>query len=69
VAHQVALDGLGHEVRHLDLAAHEKLPGIVAVGPRRRIDLLAQAAQVDGTFPQRLGGDPRRADGDPARAA
>ena len=64
VTHEVALDGLGHELRHLDLAGHEQTPGVLSARGGQLTRALPQPAQVDGSLAQGLGRDAGDADGD-----
>jgi hypothetical protein len=50
VAHQVPLDGLGHELRDLELSRHEHAPRVLRARRRHADRALAKPAEVDGSF-------------------
>jgi len=58
---QVALDGLGHELRDLELSRHQQPPRILYTCQWRSDCALAKSGEVDCSFSQSLGRDSGRA--------
>src|SRR5439155_10290326 len=50
VAHQVALHGLGHELRDLELSSHEPAPRVLRARWWHADRALAEAPEVDGSL-------------------
>ncbi len=50
VAHQVSLDGLGHELRDLEFSSHKQAPRVPRARRRHAGRALAESAEVDGSF-------------------
>ena len=50
VAHQVALHGLGHELRDLEFASHEQAPRVLRARRPYADRALAEAPEVDSSF-------------------
>ena len=67
VAHQVPLDGLGHELRDLEFSSHEQAPRVLRARRPHADRALAEPPEVDGSLAQGLGRDAGRAHRDPAR--